>query len=88
MSCGKPCGCPSYRDHLLSISVAPSATPSRKGGSQVVEIEARQKRWDRDHAAYRRLRADGLQPRTSDRCGDLEQVATEAHQIEGTPVPA
>lgn len=85
MSCGKPCGCPTYREHLLSVGVAPSATPSRGGGARAAEIGATERQWDRDFPAYKRLRAEGLQPRRSDGCAELEQRATDRHQIEGTP---
>lgn len=82
MSCGKPCACPSYRAHLLSISVAPSATPSRAGGAfarQNVEME---KRWSADHAAYRRMVADGLQPKTLDGAAYVEAHAKNEADVE------
>lgn len=60
MPCGHVCACPSYREHLLSISVSAAALPSRK--PEVVDIDRREKALAKDAPAYRRLRKDGLQP--------------------------
>ena len=80
MSCGKPCGCPSYRDHLLSVGVAASAMPSRKGG--VIHTEAREVAFGKDADAYRRLRKDGLQPPHVDGSHRLEAGANHSIEVE------
>lgn len=67
---------------VTSIQVAPSATPSRRGGSDAAAAVAREKRWDRDHAAYRRLWAEGLSPHTLDGAADLERDAKSKADIE------
>lgn len=58
--CGHPCACFSYREHLLSVSIAAAATPSRR--PEVVDIDRREKALALDAPAYKRLRRDGLQP--------------------------
>jgi hypothetical protein len=63
------------------------ANPSTTRGAQVAEINQRAKNWDKDMPAYKRLRAEGLQPKTIDGCHAVEQLATSRHQIEGTPAP-
>ena len=70
---------------LRSISIASSATPSRRGA--VRDINAKEKRWDSDIPAYRRLRADGVQPRQVDGARELELNANEVHEVEGTLNP-
>lgn len=80
MSCGKPCACPSYRDHLLSVGIAASAMPSRKG--DVVRTERKESAFAKDAAAYRRLRRDGLQPPHVDGSHRLEAGATSAIEVE------
>lgn len=82
MTCGKPCGCPSYRDHLLSIAVAPSATPSRGGGARAAEVNAMEAKWQQDHAAYRRLVKDGMQPKSLNHAADLERFASSKAEVE------
>lgn len=86
MSCGKPCGCPTYRDHLLSISVAASATPTRR--PQAAAAEAKERRWEKDMPAYKRLRANGVQPKQIDGSAHLEQRATEKVEVESGFVAA
>ena len=71
-------------DKLRSISVSGSAMPTRSNVRQISETE---ERWSKDFPAYRRLRQDGLQPRTSDGAADLEARGAEAHEIEGRPDP-
>lgn len=82
MSCGKPCNCASYRTHLLSISVAPSATPSRGGGATAAIKNETEAGWAKDHAAYRRLVKNGLQPSVLDGAAEMEARASSAAEIE------
>lgn len=67
---------------LASIRVAPSATPSRAGGSFAAENVAKEKRWTEDHAAYRRLVKNGLQPKVLDGAAELERRATREVEVE------
>lgn len=38
--------------------------------------------WNKDHAAYRRLRRQGLQPKVLDGCAELENRAVDQFEIE------
>lgn len=71
---------------VAGLQVAPSATPSRRGGARAAHVNATERQWDRDMAAYKRLRRNGVQPPGIDGCAVLEQQATDRVQIEG-PVP-
>lgn len=79
MACRRGC-CPTQADHYRSITVAASATPTRK--RTVSAIDAKEKRWDRDMPAYRRLRKDGLQPKSIDGAAKLEQHAESKAEVE------
>lgn len=81
LPCSHGC-CASNRDHWLSVSVAPSATPTRAGGARAAGVNATERRWAKDHAAYRRLVADGVQPATLDGAAHLETRADTAIEIE------
>lgn len=69
-SCPNPDDCTlSYRDHLAGFGVSCMATPNRglnKSPGQpdetALQATIREKRWDRDMAAFRRLHKDGLTP--------------------------
>ena len=67
---------------IRSINIAPSATPSRRGGSEAATNKATEQRWEQDHPAYRRLRANGLQPRSLDGAAELESRAVDRFEIE------
>jgi hypothetical protein len=82
MTCGKPCQCPTYRDHLLSVNLSASATPTRTGHAQVVDTNRRETKLDKDLSAYKRLRHDGLQPVHTGGAAEVEQRATCEQQIE------
>lgn len=83
MTCGKPCSCPSYREHLLSVSIGAAALPSRMGS--VIDTERRERAFGKDADAYRRLRRDGLQPQHVDGSHLLEATARTAAEVEGVP---
>lgn len=80
-TCGKPCNCESYRAHISTISVSAAATPSRDRSKESVAIDAREKRWEKDMPAYKRLREDGLQPAHIDGSARMESTATDAIEI-------
>ena len=52
-------------------------------GVVVEETNQREKRWNKDMPAYKRLRKQGLQPRKIEGSSLLEKHATERWQIEG-----
>jgi len=62
------------------------ANESTTRGAQVKAINQREKGWNRDMPAYKRLREQGLQPRQIDGAALLESSATEKWQIEGAPI--
>lgn len=64
-----------------TVSVAPSAMPSRNGGAGAAETNARGAGWARDMAAYKTLRAQGLQPPQIDGSARLEH-ATDKFEVE------
>lgn len=80
MSCGHPCQCGTYREHLLSIGFASSAMPTRR--PEAAAINQKEAGWDKDMPAYKRLRKEGLQPRHIDGAARLEAHAD--HEIEVT----
>lgn len=64
------------------------ANESTTSGAQVVAVNNREKGWNKDMPAYKRLRQQGLQPRQIDGSAVLESRATERWQIEGIPQTA
>ena len=77
---------PAYVDgcfmcRVSSVSVAPSAMPTRNGGAEAVTINAREARWQKDMPAYKRLRQQGYQPPRIDGCAELETGATTEHEV-------
>jgi hypothetical protein len=65
-----------------TISVAPSATPSRNGGQEAATVNAREARWDKDMPAYKELRRQGLQPRQIDGAHELTGRAKDRMEVE------
>jgi hypothetical protein len=61
------------------------ANPSTTKGQEVALINQRASNWEKDMPAYKRLRQNGLQPKTIDGAAALEARATTAAQIESRP---
>jgi hypothetical protein len=74
---GHPPGC--FGCKVLDVQIAPSATPSR---SNAAAINAREARMGKDIAAYKSLRADGLQPKQVTGSADLARHATHPLEVE------
>lgn len=70
------------RARWLSVSIAPSATPSRVGGADAKRINETEARWDKDMPAYKRLRRDGLQPPSVDGAAAIERHAITEAEVE------
>lgn len=83
-----------YRDHLIGFGVSATAMPNRLinrspkvPDEPVAQTLIREKRWDRDMAAFKRLHDDGLTPPTVDgsalreRQGETEYDITERKVI-------
>ncbi len=79
MPCGHGC-CETYREHVASIGFAASAMPTRH--AHVAATEQREKALSRDRAAYKRLRDDGLQPRSVRGADRLEKHADHRLEVE------
>jgi hypothetical protein len=68
---------------VAGVHVGSNSTTTR--GAVVEETNQREKRWNRDMPAYKRLRKQGLQPRAIEGSSLLEKHATHKWQIEGVP---
>ena len=71
-------GC--FACRISGVSFASAAMPNRR--PQAAGINATEKRWDSDMAAYKRLRNDGLQPAKIDGARRVEQQAESRVQVE------
>lgn len=79
MSCARGC-CETQAEHYRSVSFSATCTPTVR--KDTADSIAREKRWERDMPAYKRLRENGTQPKRIDGSGDLEQVASSKTEIE------
>ena len=68
---------------VANIQVGANSTTTR--GAAVEATNSREKRWNKDMPAYKRLRKQGLQPKKIEGASLLEKHATERWQIEGVP---
>ncbi len=69
-----------YPCRLKSISIAPSAMPTRS--PVAASAKERDPLLDKDRAAYRRLRRDGTQPKAMTGAAKLEKEATEKFEVD------
>lgn len=67
---------------VAGLSIAASATPSRKGGARAAVINSKDKQLEKDLDAYKRLRQEGLQPQAIDGSAQAEKRAEHKWQIE------
>jgi len=67
---------------VAGLSIAASATPSRKGGARAAVINSKDKQLEKDLDAYKRLRQEGLQPQAIDGSAKAEQRAEHKWQVE------
>jgi hypothetical protein len=72
-----------YACKLVGIGFGAAAMPTRK--QDVNKIEAKEREWHKDIAAYQSLRRQGLQPRQIDGCDMLSAIARTDNVIEGKP---
>ena len=66
---------------VAGVSFGSNSTTTR--GGRVAEINQTERQWNVDMPAYKRLRRDGLQPRSVDGAAELERRATTEAQVEG-----
>lgn len=67
---------------VSGLSIAASATPTRRGGARAATINQKDKQLEKDLDAYKRLRMEGLQPKAIDGSSIAEKRAEHAWQIE------
>lgn len=79
MACARGC-CETQREHYLSVSISAVATPTSR--PETAASVLREKRWDKDMPAYKRLRDSGVQPQRIDGSHRLEQEATTQTEVE------
>jgi hypothetical protein len=72
-------GC--FRCKVATIQLAPSASGTRSGW-EVAATNAKEKQLHKDRDAYKRLRADGLQPNSVDGSAQLEQNVKDQIEID------
>ena len=65
---------------IANVSVSSSAMPNRR--KQAHSINQKEARWDKDMDAYKRLRQDGLQPKSIDGSAEVEKKAKTEFQVE------
>ena len=65
---------------VAGVRMATNSTTTR--GKRVSEVNQTERNWNKDMPAYKRLRADGLQPRKIDGAAEVEKKAKEKWQVE------
>ena len=89
--CKNPDSCTlTYREHLVGVALASDAIPTRRlvtrhegtHDENVSVTKARERRLERDLPAYKRLRQDGLYPRSVKGSARLEATANSSTMIE------
>lgn len=86
MGCGRCFKCREGRGCIRDVSFSAAATPTRR--ATAVAGVAKDRRWDADMPAYKRLRKNGVQPRQIDGSAALETRASDQFEVElGTIVP-
>lgn len=64
---------------IAGVRMGANSTTTK--GAEVASTDARAKRWDKDMPAYKRLRAQGYQPRAVDGSAEVERKAKHDWQI-------
>lgn len=65
---------------VAGVRIGTNSTTTR--GKRVAEINQTERNWNKDMPAYKRLRADGLQPKKIDGAAEVEKKAKEKWQVE------
>lgn len=68
---------------VAGISFGANTTTTK--GQSVAEINQRAKNWDKDMPAYKRLRKNGVQPKSIDGAAALEAKASTVAEVESRP---
>jgi hypothetical protein len=67
---------------VSGVQIAPSATPSRRAGSNVAALNGWERRLGEDMPAYKRLRQAGMQPKGIAGAADVERRAETKYEVE------
>lgn len=70
---------------VAGIRMGTNTTTSR--GARVAEVNQTERNWNKDMPAYKRLRANGLQPKRIDGAAEVEKKAQESWQVETGILP-
>ena len=65
---------------VAGVRMGTNTTTTR--GQRVADINQTERNWNKDMPAYKRLRADGLQPQRIDGAAEVEKKAKESWQVE------
>lgn len=68
---------------IAGVAFGANTTTTR--GARVDSINKTESNWNKDLPAYKRLRQEGLQPRSVDGAAALESTARSAAEVEGRP---
>lgn len=92
-SCKDPNCTLRYVDHLRGFGISAQAMPSRgvnrtegQPDEPLTQTLIREKRWDRDIDAYKRLHREGLRPPRVDGSAFRERTGETRYDIEERPV--
>ena len=70
---------------VAGVRMGTNTTTSR--GARVAEVNTTERNWNKDMPAYKRLRANGLQPEKIDGAAEVEKKAQESWQVETGILP-
>jgi hypothetical protein len=70
---------------VAGVRMGMNTTTTR--GAKVAEVNTTERNWNKDMPAYKRLRANGLQPKRIDGAANVEKRAQEGWQVETGILP-
>jgi hypothetical protein len=70
---------------VAGVRMGTNTTTTR--GAKVAEVNTTERNWNKDMPAYKRLRANGLQPKRIDGAANVEKRAQESWQVETGILP-
>jgi len=70
---------------VAGVRMGVNTTTTR--GARVAEVNTTERNWNKDMPAYKRLRANGLQPKRIDGAAEVEKKAQESWQVETGILP-
>lgn len=65
-----------------SFRPKPSTTPTRTGHDEVIAANEREARWAKDLPAYKRLRQQGLRPKSTEGAALMEAISNTRLEVE------